>query len=458
MFKINPKLKKLCSVLFSVSSSEHLINSRTSLTFALKAIHSLTETLELNQPMDTLLLILHLLLIPPSLSLPQNLHPIDLNALLSIKNTLTDLSPSNPFFSTWNLTAPDPDPCTTFAGLTCSLGRVTALSLGGPSLPLAGTLPVSLSLLTDLTQLLLSPGLVTGPIPPQLAQLTNLRVLSLPSNRLTGPIPAALSALRRLHTLDLSRNQLAGSLPPSLIDLPQLKILILASNSLSGTLPKTVKSPLLHLDLKNNKLTGPLPSSLPSSLRYLSLSQNFMWGPLPNGLETLTELAFLDLSMNRFTGPIPVQLLSLPALSNIFLQRNNLSGGLGPGSGPITGPGSIVDLSHNSLSGTLSNVLEGVESLFLNDNRFAGEVPEVYVKNVWRGSTKLLYLQHNYLTGIPLREGAVLPDTASLCVSYNCMVPPAAVVMTCPASAGREVSRPEVQCTVFNHNGNNGDA
>ncbi|ESW17983.1 hypothetical protein PHAVU_006G003600 [Phaseolus vulgaris] len=405
--------------------------------------------------MATLLLVLQLLILLISSSLAQNLQPTDLTALLSIKATLTDLSPSNPFFSTWNLTAPDP--CSSFAGLTCTLRRVTALSLGDPSFPLAGTLPASLSLLTDLTQLLLSPGLVTGSIPPHLAHLTNLRVLSLPSNRLTGPIPAALSALRRLHTLDLSRNQLSGSVPPTLTDLPQLKILILASNSLSDGLPQTVNSPLLHLDLKDNKLTGPLPSFLPSSLRYLSLSQNLMWGPLPNGLQTLTELAFLDLSMNRFAGPIPAQLLSLPALSNIFLQRNNLSGGLGSGTRPGPRPGSIVDLSHNSLSGELSSVLEGVESLFLNNNRFSGEVPEAYVKSVWRGTTRLLYLQHNYLTGIPLREGAVLPDTASLCVSYNCMVPPPAMVVTCPASAGGEVARPAAQCSVFSHNRNTGD-
>jgi len=102
-------------------------------------------------------------------------------------------------------------------------------------------------------------------------------------------------------------------------------------------------------------------------------------------------------------------------------------------------------------------VLEGVETLFLNNNRFSGEVPEVYVKSVWRGSTRLLYLQHNYLTGIPLGEGTVLPDTASFCVSYNCMVPPPAMVMTCPASAGREVARPAAQCSVFSDDGTTGD-
>lgn len=182
-----------------------------------------------------------------------------------------------------------------------------------------------------------------------------------------------------------------------------------------------------------------------------------MWGPLTNGtLESLSDLEFLDLSMNQFTGPIPAQLFFRPMLSSLFLQRNYLSGGLPlkPEDGePLVGSngqGSIVDLSHNLISGELSTVLDGVESLFLNNNRLMGKVPEEYVKSVCRGSTRTLYLQHNYFTGIPLNEGIVLPDTVSLCLSYNCMEPPAKQ-MTCPANAGEELSRPAAQCSVFNN-------
>lgn len=182
-----------------------------------------------------------------------------------------------------------------------------------------------------------------------------------------------------------------------------------------------------------------------------------MWGPLTNGLESLSELVFLDLSMNQFFGPIPAQLFFRPTLSSLLLQRNNLSGGLPqrpndkePSIGSSSyGQGSIVDLSHNSLSGELSTVFDGVESLFLNNNRLMGRVPEEYVKGVCRGSTRTLYLQHNYFTGIPLEEGTVMPDTVSLCLSYNCMEPPA-TLMTCPASAGDQLSRPAAQCSVFN--------
>ncbi|CAK8566987.1 unnamed protein product [Lathyrus sativus] len=407
-----------------------------------------------------LVLLLVLLFTPPFVHSQEfynsNMNPLDLKALLSIKTTLTEISRTSSFFSTWNLTARNP--CSSFSGVTCYFNRVTILSLGTDSLQLAGSLPASISSLTELTQLILFPGIVTSSIPPQLAQLTKLRVISLPNNRFTGTIPSALSFLRNLHTLDLSHNQLAGSIPPGLTELPQLRILILASNSLTGYLPENVSSPLLHLDLKNNQLTGPLPTSIPSSLRYLSLSQNRMWGPLTNGLESLSELEFLDLSTNQFIGRIPAQLFFRPTLSSLFLQRNNLSGGLPqrptdgePSIGSSSyGQGSIVDLSHNSLSGELSTVFDGVESLFLNNNRLIGRVPEEYVNSVCRGSTRTLYLQHNYFTGIPLEKGTVMPDTASLCLLYNCMKPPAKL-MTCPASAGEELSRPASQCSVLNN-------
>ncbi|XP_028778477.1 receptor-like protein 31 [Neltuma alba] len=407
-----------------------------------------------------------LVLLPSSsLQLSPKLNFSDLKALIAIKNSLTPIyNTRHSFFSTWDYTSPDP--CSSFSGVTCSLLqpaslRVTILSLGD-SPGLAGSLPAAISGLTELTQLILSPGIVTGSIPPEIGKLTKLRVISLPSNRFTGRIPATFSSLNSLHTLDLSHNQLTGSVPPGLTKLPELKVLILAFNSVSGELP-SISSQLLHLDLKNNFLAGQLPPSLPSlpsSLRYLSLSNNRMWGPL-SGLAPLTELTFLDLGMNQFSGPVPDPLFFIPTLSSLFLQRNNLSGGIPPtaqgtliSTSPSYGQGSIVDLSHNFLTGELSTVLNGVESLFLNNNRLTGTVPEEYFRSVSSGSTKTLYLQHNYFTGFPRVNG--LPDTASLCLSYNCMVPPLWGVMTCPASSGGPMSRPTAQCSMFKNGSSKG--
>lgn len=119
-----------------------------------------------------------------------------------------------------------------------------------------------------------------------------------------------------------------------------------------------------------------------------------------------------------------------------------------PTSGSSYGEGSIVDLSHNFLTGGLSPILAGVESLFLNNNRLIGVVPQEYVKSVYDGTARTLYLQHNYLSRFPLESGLALPDTVSLCLSYNCMVPPVGLT-GCPASAGGQLSRPQSQCSVF---------
>ncbi|XP_010260748.1 PREDICTED: probable LRR receptor-like serine/threonine-protein kinase At4g36180 [Nelumbo nucifera] len=402
-----------------------------------------------------LCLLLFLLFIHNSFQQP--LSNVDLGALQTIKNSLTDL-PGSDFFSTWDFSSTDP--CNTFSGIICSLDdnvtppllRIDTLTLGtglADSPGLTGSLTPSLSNLDALTQLILYSGIASGPIPSELGNLKNLRVISLTNNRLSGPIPTTLATLPNLHTLDLSGNQLSGSIPAGLAGLTELRVLILASNSLSGELPD-VTTQLLHLDLKQNNFSGRLPS-LPSSLRYFSVSQNQMWGPL-DALDPLSELVYLDLSMNQFNGSIPESLFHY-RLSSMLLQRNNLSGGIPRAvSVDVTsyGEGSVVDLSHNFLSGELSSVLAGVESVFLNNNHLMGIVPEDYARSVYEGNMKTLYLQHNFFSGFPLDSGLSLPDSVSLCLSYNCMVPPVGLT-ACPASAGDQLWRPAYQCSVYNN-------
>ncbi|XP_057543837.1 LRR receptor-like serine/threonine-protein kinase RGI1 [Amaranthus tricolor] len=388
------------------------------------------------------------------------LSNIDENVLILIKNSLIDLPPST-FFSSWNFSSSDP--CTAFSGLTCSLTppstlRVSTLELGFDrfgTLGLSGSLPQSITRLTELTQLILHPGLVTGPIPSELGRLVNLRVLSLAHNRLSGLIPPSLTRLRSLHTLDLGFNQLSGRILPTLLtELTQLRVLILASNRLTGKLPElTPRSQLLHLDLKSNRLVGPIPPTLPLNLRYISLSQNNLWGPITNGsLESLSQLEYLDISQNLFSGPIPSSLLR-PSLSTVFLHRNNFSGVIS-GNYIEYPENSIIDFSHNSFSGQIPEALAGAANIYLNSNRFSGPVPDYYVHGLEEGKIKTLYLQHNFLDEFPIRNhlGLVsLPNGVEVCLSYNCMVPPTGV-NACPTSADNNKSRPADQCSVFRKN------
>ncbi|CAN0890214.1 hypothetical protein LINGRAHAP2_LOCUS16314 [Linum grandiflorum] len=89
-------------------------------------------------------------------------------------------------------------------------------------------------------------------------------------------------------------------------------------------------------------------------------------------------------------------------------------------------------------------MFSAVRNLYLNNNRFIGEVPSSLVERLLAGEMETLYLQHNYLTGIKINPAAGIPARSSMCLQYNCMVAP--VQSPCPLKAGRQKVRPFDQC------------
>jgi Leucine-rich repeat (LRR) protein len=367
------------------------------------------------------------------------LDPTDFLALQAVRRSLDDM-PGSDFFNHWDFTA---DPCG-FPGVFCDGNRVSALALGDPragSPGLTGRLDPALGRMSALTELSLVPGRVQGELPASLAACANLRFLAVSKNLLSGAIPDGLGALANLRTLDVSFNQISGAIPPSLASLPSITNLILCHNQLTGGIPSFPDaSPLLRLDLKHNALSGGVPA-LPGSLQYLSLASNRLTGQVDAVLPRLTRLNFLDLSMNQLQGPIPPSVFALP-LSVLQLQRNFFSSPVQP-AGDVTIP--VVDLSYNRFWGPLSPLLAGIGQLYLNNNRFTGDVPSRLVQElVGSGGLQVLYLQHNFLTGIEISPSSSLPSGVSLCLMYNCMVPP--VYAPCPIKAGTTNTRPADQC------------
>ncbi|XP_042517359.1 LRR receptor-like serine/threonine-protein kinase ERL1 [Macadamia integrifolia] len=367
------------------------------------------------------------------------LDPLDFLALQSVRRSLDDLPGSN-FFSSWDFTS---DPCN-FAGVYCEADKVIALNLGDPragSPGLSGRIDHAIGNLSALAELTIVPGRVMGYLPQTLSQLKNLRFLAISKNFISGEIPTSLAELRSLQTLDLSYNQLSGSIPPSIGTIPSLSNVIMCHNHLTGSIPSFTSETLSRLDLKHNNFAGALSSSsLPPSLQYLSLSFNSLSGPVDRLLPRLNRLNYLDLSMNRFTGSIPGVLFTFP-ITNLQLQRNFFAGRVTPLDQVTI---STVDLSYNRFSGQISPLLSTVQNLYMNNNRFTGEVPGSFVDRLLAAGIEVLYLQHNYLTGIEINPAAEIPSSSSLCLQYNCMVPP--VQTTCPLKAGLQKTRPTTQC------------
>uniref|UniRef100_A0ACD5ZWL7 Uncharacterized protein n=1 Tax=Avena sativa TaxID=4498 RepID=A0ACD5ZWL7_AVESA len=394
------------------------------------------------------------------------LHDRDAAALRDVRASLRDL-PGSRFFDSWDDGDGAPTPCT-YAGVVCApdeddpsgaLLRVSVLTLGSglsDSPGLAGTLPASLASLTALTDLVLYPGRVGGSIPADIGSgLRRLRLLSLSGNRLTGQVPDSLAGLPDLHTLDLGNNRLEGAIPSGLLlpSSPSLKVLILANNvGLSGEIPAQFSSSqLFHVDLGRNSITGALPP-LPPTLRYFSVAANSMEGSLDGAFagdgNAPADLAFLDLSMNDFSGPIPPQVFALPSASSLLLSRNNFTGPLAVPASPAssTPPWSVVDVSHNAISGEVPEALAAAGSLYVNNNKISGEVPEAVAHSVFAGRMTTFYAQHNFLTGFPV-PSRPLPDSAALCLSYNCMdLPSASAADGCPTIGGPLEARPADQC------------
>ncbi|XP_010455961.1 PREDICTED: probably inactive leucine-rich repeat receptor-like protein kinase IMK2 [Camelina sativa] len=365
--------------------------------------------------------------------------PVDFLALQAIRKSLDDLPGSN-FFDSWDFTS---DPCS-FAGVFCDGDKVTALNLGDQkagSPGLSGRLDPAIGKLSALTELSIVPGRIMGSLPHAISQAKNLRFLAISRNFLSGEIPASLGELTGLKTLDLSYNQLTGSIPPSIGSLPELSNLILCHNHLNGSIPQFLSQTLTRIDLKRNNLTGVIPpTSLPPSMQYLSLAWNQLTGRVDRVLLRLNQLNYLDLSLNRFTGAIPGQIFAFP-ITNLQLQRNFFYGAIQPAN-EVTIP--TIDLSYNRFSGELSPLLSNVQNLYLNNNRFTGQVPVSFVDRLLAANIQTLYLQHNFLTGIQISPAADIPVSSSLCLQYNCMVLP--VQTPCPVKAGSQKTRPTTQC------------
>ncbi|PWA64223.1 leucine-rich repeat protein [Artemisia annua] len=240
-----------------------------------------------------------------------------------------------------------------------------------------------------------------------LKNCTRLVDLALQNCNLTGVLPVSIGNLsNQLSSLYLDDNQLFGSLPSSIGSLVGLTILRLGANRFKGKIPTTVGKlqKLQHLSLHSNHFSGRIPDAIGnlSLLNVVYLYSNKLEGHIPSSLGNCKNLNGLHLRYNRLSGKIPKQLLQLPSLTYFLdISHNSLSGSISSEIKDLKTL-SYLDLSHNNLSGTITSSLGeciSLTELYLEGNIFEGIIPSSL--SSLRGLEALDISQNNLTGKIP---------------------------------------------------------
>ncbi|RCV35716.1 hypothetical protein SETIT_7G262300v2 [Setaria italica] len=225
---------------------------------------------------------------------------------------------------------------------------------------------------------------LVGQLPTNIGSaFPGLEVLAVSNNVISGYLPPSLCNIIDIIIVDLSNNKFTGEVPTCLFtDLPSLQILKLSNNNLGGsifgTLPSNLSGNLVIMDLHANKLSGKLDVSFwdLSSLAVLSVASNNLTGEIYPDICKLTSLQILDMSDNNFVG-------SNTKLCRVFFNSSYVT---------------AMDLRHNQFTGTLHWIqyLSRIKLLLLGGNRFEGHIsPNLCHLRFFT----VINLSHNRLSG-----------------------------------------------------------
>mmetsp|Transcript_18934 Transcript_18934/g.46896 ORF Transcript_18934/g.46896 Transcript_18934/m.46896 type:complete len:788 (-) Transcript_18934:651-3014(-) len=172
-------------------------------------------------------------------------------------------------------------------------------------------LSTSFDRMTSITHLGIDRNRLSGTLPPSLSLLTNLRSLTLGNNTFASTIPVELyKRCKDLEVLDVADNSLSGTLASEIQLLTNLHALFMEGNRLSGTLPGEVGNlqSLETLWLQENNFHGSIPSQvgrLPR-LRDFKINDNILVdGSIPSEIGQLTNARRLAMENTRLTGTVP---------------------------------------------------------------------------------------------------------------------------------------------------------
>ncbi|GJN19554.1 hypothetical protein PR202_gb06842 [Eleusine coracana subsp. coracana] len=288
-----------------------------------------------------------------------------------------------------------------------NMTRLQALYLSGNNM--VGMIPATLQRLCSLQVVDVSVNQINGDMSEFMDRLPrcafrHLQVLQLSATNMSGELPQWMGDMSELTYLDLSSNKLAGGIPPTIGRLSNLTSLFLLKNNLNGSLTEEhfadmVSLEWIDLSQNSNMSMEVTPSWMPPcklvyayfpdvkmgprfpawirhqpDIKYLDISHAGIVDTLPHWFwESFTDAVYLNISVNQISGRLPPSLRFMNSALAIYLGSNNLTGSM-----PLLPEQLLVlDLSRNSLSGTIPSEFGGPElvELDVSSNIISGAVP-----------------------------------------------------------------------------------
>ncbi|KAM1597854.1 hypothetical protein PS2_032715 [Malus domestica] len=280
------------------------------------------------------------------------------------------------------------------------LKNLSSLDLSYNSLSINYTLTNSSHSFPNITTLKLVAGNLTR-IPSFLRSQSKLNTLDLSQNQIHGEIPNWIWRLSNLVQLNLSCNSLE-TLEGHFLNLTStLSVLDLHSNQLQGQIPM-LPGLATYLDYSRNNFSSSIQADIGDFLMYtmfFSLSSNKFQGSIPESICKASYLQVLDLSNNSLGGTIPWCLTEISRTLAVLNLRRNRLGGSVPNRFPQHCSLKTLDLSGNQIAGLFPKSLANctmLEVLNMGNNQIKDSFPRL-LKNI--SSLRVLVLRSNHFYG-----------------------------------------------------------
>eukprot|EP01038_Epipyxis_sp_PR26KG_P016217 gene16217-22062_t len=300
--------------------------------------------------------------------------------------------PYEKFGYPWNFTKDldgnyEYDPCSAvyeWQGIDCALiqnqHHVVVLNLRLRLLH--GTLPPTLTFLSELRILNVTENLLSGTIPYQYANFTHMEIIDIYHNHFTGPFPVFLFKLNSLRIIQIDYNHFAGTLPNELYSsFPALEAFDGGNNYFHGSINLisniTMKN-FTYFTVQHNIMSGSILSWSFESLRSMKsfgLNYNIFTGPIPSSMCKMENLQILYLDHALFTGSLPSCFSNFTMLTGVAVDANMLTG-------------TVPSNWNNSM----------LTEIYLNNNYFSGSFPDYFLSN--SKDLHIFDVSANYFTGI----------------------------------------------------------